>query len=84
MGAVGSPGESGDSPLPAGVLSLSPGSPEAVERAMRLCDGLGVTYLNPHTYLLEESGLFRDFDRIVAFKRQTDPRGLLNPGKIGR
>ena len=77
-------GESGDTPLPAGVLSLSPGSPEVVERAMRLCDALGVTYLNPHTYLLEESGLFRDFDRILAFKRQTDPKGLLNPGKIGR
>jgi hypothetical protein len=76
-------GESGDTPLPAGVLSLVPGDRQAVDQAMRLCDSIGVTYLNPHTFLLEESGLFRDFDAIVAFKRQTDPKGLLNPGKIG-
>ncbi|MFI5265815.1 MAG: FAD-binding oxidoreductase [Chloroflexota bacterium] len=76
--------ESGDTPLPAGVLSLVPGDRAAVDTAMQLCDEIGVTYLNPHTYVLEESGLFRDFDSIVALKRQTDPKGLLNPGKIGR
>jgi len=27
--------------------------------------------------------MFPDFGRIVEFKRQTDPKGLLNPGKLG-
>ena len=77
-------GESGDTLLPAAVIALVPGDRAAIDRAMQLCDSLGATYLNPHTFVLEESGLFRDFDQILEFKRQTDPKGLLNPGKIGR
>jgi hypothetical protein len=50
---------------------------------MEFCDSIGVSYLNPHTFLLEESGLFLDFQPIADFKRQSDPKGLLNPGKIG-
>jgi FAD/FMN-containing dehydrogenase len=69
--------------LPAGVLALVPGERAFVDAVMAYCDTIGVTYLNPHTFVLEESGLFADFAPIVAFKRQTDPRGLLNPGKIG-
>ena len=76
-------GLSGDGLLPAGVLALRPGTRVVVDEVMRYCDTLGVTYLNPHTFVLEESGLFADFQRIVAFKRETDPKGLLNPGKIG-
>jgi FAD/FMN-containing dehydrogenase len=68
---------------PAGVLALVPGERALVDAAMAFCDTIGVTYLNPHTFLLEESGLFADFGRVVAFKRQTDPKRLLNPGKIG-
>ena len=69
--------------LPAGVLALVPGERAFVDAVMAYCDTIGVTYLNPHTFVLEESGLFADFERIVAFKRQTDPKGLLNPGKLG-
>ncbi len=69
--------------LPAGVLALVPGERAFVDAVMAYCDTIGVTYLNPHTFVLEESGLFADFERILAFKRQTDPKGLLNPGKIG-
>ncbi len=73
----------GDGTLPAPVLTLVPGDKAFVERVMAFCDSIGVTYQNPHTFVLEESGLFPDFGRIVEFKRQTDPKGLLNPGKIG-
>lgn len=73
----------GDGSLPAAVLTLVPGGKDLVETLMRFCDSIGVTYLNPHTFLLEESGLFPDFQPIADFKRQTDPKGLLNPGKIG-
>jgi hypothetical protein len=69
--------------LPAGVLSLTPGERSFVDAVMAYCDTMGITYLNPHTFVLEESGLFADFEPIVAFARQTDPKGLLNPGKIG-
>jgi FAD/FMN-containing dehydrogenase len=72
-----------DGLLPAGVLALVPGDRAFVDAVMAYSDTIGVTYLNPHTFVLEESGLFADFAPIVAFKRQTDPKGLLNPGKIG-
>ncbi len=73
----------GDGTLPAPVLALVPGDRAFVQTVMAFCDSIGVTYQNPHTFVLEESGMFPDFGRIVEFKRQTDPKGLLNPGKIG-
>lgn len=76
-------GLSGDDPLPAPVLTLVPGDKAFLKTVMSFCDSIGVTYMNPHTFLLEESGLFPDFQPIADFKRQTDPKGLLNPGKIG-
>ncbi|MCH8876170.1 MAG: FAD-binding oxidoreductase [Chloroflexi bacterium] len=77
-------GLSGDGLLPAAVLTLVSGSKESLNSLLQFCDSIGVTYLNPHTFLLEESGLFLDFQPIADFKRQTDPKGLLNPGKIGK
>jgi FAD/FMN-containing dehydrogenase len=65
------------------VLTLTPGSEELLHRAMAVCASVGVNYMNPHTFLLEETGLFPDFQRIADFKRLVDPKGLLNPGKIG-
>ncbi len=76
-------GLSGDGALAAPVLTLVPGTKEFLEKVMEFCLSIGVTYQNPHTFVLEETGLFRDFERIVEFKKQTDPKGLLNPGKIG-
>ena len=70
--------------LPAPTLTLVPGTKAFIEAVMAFCDAIGVTYQNPHTFVLEESGIFGPtFGRIVEFKRGTDPRGLLNPGKIG-
>jgi hypothetical protein len=68
--------------LPAPVLALVPGDRAFIDAVMDFCDSIGVSYQNPHTFVLEESGMFPDFDRIVDFKRQTDPKGLLNPGKM--
>ncbi len=42
-----------------------------------------MTYQNPHTFAIEESGVFPDVERIVRFARDVDPKGLLNPGKLG-
>jgi FAD/FMN-containing dehydrogenase len=77
-------GLSGDGPLPAAVLTLVPDDKTFLQRVMKFCDSIGVSYLNPHTFLLEESGLFLDFQPIADFKARSDPKGLLNPGKIGK
>ena len=43
---------------------------------------LGVTVFNPHRVTLEEGGMKRTDPAQLEFKRQTDPKGLLNPGKM--
>ena len=73
----------GDGLLPAPLLTLVPGDRAFVERVMAFCDTIGVTYQNPHTFAIEESGVFPDVERIVRFAREVDPKGLLNPGKLG-
>jgi len=37
---------------------------------------------NPHRYTLEEGGMKQSDPLQLAFKRETDPKGLLNPGKM--
>jgi FAD/FMN-containing dehydrogenase len=37
---------------------------------------------NPHAYTLEEGGMKRVDHAQLAFKREADPEGLLNPGKM--
>jgi FAD/FMN-containing dehydrogenase len=42
----------------------------------------GCPTFNPHAYTLEEGGM-KKVDLVqLAFKRETDPDGLLNPGKM--
>jgi FAD/FMN-containing dehydrogenase len=43
---------------------------------------MGATIFNPHRYTLEEGGMKQTDAVQLAFKRETDPRGLLNPGKM--
>jgi FAD/FMN-containing dehydrogenase len=73
----------GDGLLPAPLLTLVPGDRSFVETVMAFCDTIGITYQNPHTFAIEESGVFPDVERIVRFAREVDPKGLLNPGKLG-
>jgi FAD/FMN-containing dehydrogenase len=73
----------GDGILPSPLLTLVPGDRAFVESVMAFCDTIGVTYQNPHTFAIEESGVFPDVERIVRFARDVDPKGLLNPGKLG-
>ena len=37
---------------------------------------------NPHRYTLEEGGRQTVDQRQLDFKREADPKGLLNPGKL--
>jgi FAD/FMN-containing dehydrogenase len=45
-------------------------------------EAMGATIFNPHRYTLEEGGMKQTDSIQLAFKRETDPRGLLNPGKM--
>jgi len=43
---------------------------------------IGINTANPHTYILEEGGMHHDIDKKRALKKEMDPHGILNPGKM--
>jgi FAD/FMN-containing dehydrogenase len=55
---------------------------ERLEEIMRIHDDMGVPCFNPHRYTLEEGGMKTVDPLQLAFKREADPKGLLNPGKM--
>ena len=55
------------------------------ERLQQIINDLeqrGIFIANPHTYILEDGGTKEINPLQLNFKRQTDPHGLLNPGKM--
>lgn len=55
---------------------------ERLEEIMKIHEDNGCPIFNPHRYTLEEGGM-KQTDRVqLAFKQETDPKGLLNPGKM--
>jgi FAD/FMN-containing dehydrogenase len=66
-----------------GGLSLVRFTTEArLDRIVAEHEAMGVQVFNPHRYTLEEGGRQRVDDVQLAFKREADPKGLLNPGKM--
>lgn len=57
-------------------------SEERLEEIMRLHEEMGAPIFNPHRYTLEEGGMKQTDEVQLAFKKEADPRGLLNPGKM--
>jgi len=57
-------------------------SEERLEEIVALHEKLGIPVFNPHRYTLEEGGMKQTDPAQLAFKRQADPKGLLNPGKM--
>lgn len=55
---------------------------ERLEQIIRLHEEAGAMIFNPHRYTLEEGGRQTVDDRQLAFKKEADPKGLLNPGKM--
>ncbi|RVB70893.1 FAD-binding oxidoreductase, partial [Mesorhizobium sp. M7A.F.Ca.CA.002.04.1.1] len=53
-----------------------------LDEIVRLHEANGCPIFNPHRYTLEEGGMKQTDAVQLAFKRQTDPQGLLNPGKM--
>ncbi|MBD3764451.1 MAG: FAD-binding oxidoreductase [Rhodobacterales bacterium] len=64
-------------------LSLVRFTTEArLDEIVRTHEAMGAMIFNPHRYTLEEGGRQTVDDRQLAFKREADPKGLLNPGKM--
>jgi FAD/FMN-containing dehydrogenase len=55
---------------------------ERLDEIIRLHEANGVPVFNPHRYTLEEGGMKQTDEIQLAFKREADPQGLLNPGKM--
>jgi FAD/FMN-containing dehydrogenase len=53
-----------------------------LEEIMAIHEEMGAPVFNPHRYTLEEGGMKQTDDLQLAFKREADPQGLLNPGKM--
>jgi FAD/FMN-containing dehydrogenase len=45
-------------------------------------EGRGCRMFNPHVFTIEEGGMKQINHVQLAFKREVDPKGLLNPGKM--
>jgi FAD/FMN-containing dehydrogenase len=55
---------------------------ERLEEIMAIHEEMGAPIFNPHRYTLEEGGMKQTDEVQLAFKREADPQGLLNPGKM--
>jgi FAD/FMN-containing dehydrogenase len=55
---------------------------ERLDEIMRLHEENGCPIFNAHRYTLEEGGMKQTDEVQLAFKREADPKGLLNPGKM--
>jgi hypothetical protein len=65
-----------------GLQLLRYTTPERLRAIMDYFDGAGCPVFDPHAYTLEEGGMKQVDPVQLAFKRQADPKGLLNPGKM--
>lgn len=55
---------------------------ERLDEIVRIHEANGCPIFNPHRYTLEEGGMKQTDAVQLAFKREADPKGLLNPGKM--
>lgn len=55
---------------------------DRLDEIVRIHEDLGCMIFNPHRYTLEEGGRQVVDARQLEFKREADPKGLLNPGKM--
>lgn len=55
---------------------------ERLDEIVRVHEEAGALVFNPHRYTLEEGGRQLADQTQLDFKREADPKGLLNPGKM--
>lgn len=56
-------------------------SEERLYEIVAFCESIGVKIFDPHTWVLEQGGR-GEVGSMARKKRENDPRGLLNPGKM--
>lgn len=66
----------------AGLSLVKFTSEERLDQIIREHEAMGAMIFNPHRYTLEEGGRQTVDTRQLDFKREADPKGLLNPGKM--
>ena len=66
----------------AGLPLLRFSTEERLQEIIDEHEALGAMIFNPHRYTLEEGGMKQTDAIQLAFKRENDPLGLLNPGKM--
>jgi FAD/FMN-containing dehydrogenase len=66
----------------AGLTLVRFSSEERLDEIIRAHEAMGCMVFNPHRYTLEEGGRQSVDGHQLAFKREADPKGLLNPGKM--
>jgi FAD/FMN-containing dehydrogenase len=57
-------------------------SEERLNEIIRIHEENGCLVFNPHRYTLEEGGMKKTDRTQLAFKKEADPKGILNPGKM--
>ncbi|MBD8876747.1 FAD-binding oxidoreductase [Roseibium polysiphoniae] len=57
-------------------------SEDRLNEIIKLHEDNGCPIFNPHRYTLEEGGMKQTDAVQLAFKKEADPKGLLNPGKM--
>lgn len=55
---------------------------ERLDEIVKIHEDMGCPVFNPHRYTLEEGGMKQSDGVQLAFKKEADPSGLLNPGKM--
>lgn len=71
-----------DPVLPGGGPAIRYTTAARMQELIDYAESIGCTVTSPHVYHLEE-GYFEDLiEKKLALKRQTDPKGILNPGKM--
>ncbi|WP_299631406.1 FAD-binding oxidoreductase [uncultured Roseobacter sp.] len=66
----------------AGLSLVKFSTEDRLDEIVKMHEDAGAMIFNPHRYTLEEGGRQTVDDRQLAFKREADPKGLLNPGKM--
>ncbi len=68
--------------IPAGLPLVRYTSPERLAEIMDIHRELGASIANPHAYTIEDGGNGQINPNQLALKKEVDPYGLLNPGKM--
>lgn len=67
---------------PIGIPLIRYTTEARLEEITMKIEAMGLPVFNPHRVTLEEGGMKRTDPAQLAFKKATDPKGLLNPGKM--